>query len=152
MIASVFLTVFVPTSAVGLNSSLVNLSRLSHCLIFKVLFFAVLSWQLYNSISYPLSCQELFSFSFAPFLTERYSSYHVQTFLSIHFLMFFVAHQAVSLYILSSYLSYVNRFFLYFWKKVFSPFFFKLSELYTHFKFLHMLLSRKPFLYSNFFL
>ena len=94
-----------------LNSSLTNLSRLFHCLIFKVLNFCRSLRQLYNFINYFPSCQELFLFSFAPSFTERYTSYHVWTSLSTHFLMFFVAHQAVSLYILSSILRCVNHIF-----------------------------------------
>ena len=115
-----------------LNSSLTNLSRLFHCLIFKVLNFCRSLRQLYNFINYFPSCQELFLFSFAPSFTERYTSYHVWTSLSIHFLMFFVAHQAVSLFILSSISRCVNHIFYNFLSFLFLSF---IATIYSAFNF-----------------
>ena len=88
-----------------------NLSRLFHCSVIKVLCSLSLR-QLLHSIKSICLCQQLFHFSLLSFQATACSSYHQRSALSTTFLFFFVVVSSDSLFILPPAIGFVNNFFL----------------------------------------
>ena len=88
-----------------------NLSRLFHCSVIKVLCSLSLRQLLYFIKSICL-CQQLFYFSLLSFQATACSSYHQRSALSTTFLFFFVVVSSDSLFILPPAIGFVNNFFL----------------------------------------
>ena len=87
-----------------------NLSRLFHCSVIKVLCSLSLRQLLYFIKSICL-CQQLFYFSLLSFQATACSSYHQRSALSTTFLFFFVVVSSDSLFILPPAIGFVNNFF-----------------------------------------